>query len=256
MVTDGGVTAALSDPGVGVLFVLGALGGAHCLGMCGPLVSVYADRLDGDRGVTFAELRQHGLFNTGRTVGYATVGAVLGLVGGAVFDAAALSPVGTWTRAGVGLLVGSAIVVAGVGYAVRGGGSHGIDLPYVDAWGSRLVAAVTARVDRLVDGPGILGLGFVHALLPCPILYPAYLYALSTGSAVDGGIALGALGLGTFPTLFAYGAALGSLGIATRRRLHRALGVAFVALGTIPIANALRLLGVSLPHLPLPHPTI
>lgn len=256
MVTDGGVTAVLSDPSVGVLFVLGALGGAHCLGMCGPLVSVYADRLDGDRGVTFTELRQHGLFNVGRTVGYATVGTVLGLVGGAVFDVAALSPVGTWTRAGVGLLVGGAIVVAGVGYAARGGGGHGIDLPYVDAWGRRIVAAVTARVDRLVDGPGIVGLGLVHALLPCPILYPAYLYALSTGSAVDGGIALGALGLGTFPTLFAYGAALGSLGIATRRRLHRALGVVFIALGTIPITNALRLLGVSLPHVPLPQPAL
>lgn len=255
MTAGGGAAAALSDPGVGVLFVLGLLGGAHCLGMCGPLVSVYADRLGGDRGVTFGELGQHGLFNAGRTIGYAAVGGFLGLVGGAVFDAAALSPVGTLTRAGVGLLVGAAIVLAGIGYATNGSATTGIEIPYVGVWAGRVVSVATAQVDRLVGGPGIVGLGFVHALLPCPILYPAYLYALSTGSAVEGSVALGALGLGTFPTLFAYGTALGSLGTATRRRLHRALGVVFVVLGTIPLINALQLLGVSLPQLPLPHPT-
>jgi len=29
---------------LGVFLLVGLLGGAHCLGMCGPLVSTYADR--------------------------------------------------------------------------------------------------------------------------------------------------------------------------------------------------------------------
>ena len=37
---------AAANVEAGVFLVIGALGGAHCLGMCGPLVSVYADRLE------------------------------------------------------------------------------------------------------------------------------------------------------------------------------------------------------------------
>ncbi|WP_255149869.1 sulfite exporter TauE/SafE family protein [Halorarius halobius] len=251
---DAGLGTPLADPGVAVLFLLGVLGGAHCLGMCGPLVSVYADRLGDDRGVTFHELRQHGLFNAGRTIGYAAVGALLGAVGSAVFGVATLAPAGDWLRAGVGLLVGTVIVAVGVGYLLRGAGGGHVSVPLVGGVAGRLVGALTARIDGWVEGPRIAALGTVHALLPCPILYPAYLYAFSTGSAVEGGIALGALGLGTFPTLFAYGAALGSLGAATRARLHRALGAAFVLLGSVPLAKALGLLGYDVPHVPLPMP--
>src|SRR6056297_1221054 len=69
-----------------VFLVVGLLGGAHCLGMCGPLVTVYADRLrereDADGGtVTVRQVRQHLLFNLGRTAGYAAVGALVAAVG-------------------------------------------------------------------------------------------------------------------------------------------------------------------------------
>jgi sulfite exporter TauE/SafE len=50
---------------------------------------------------------------------------------------------------------------------------------------------VAGRVDRYVEGPGIVGLGALHGLLPCPMLYPAYLYAFATGSAVSGFVVLG-----------------------------------------------------------------
>jgi len=35
-------------------------------------------------------------------------------------------------------------------------------------------------------------------------------------------------------------------------RLHRVLGVVFIALGYIPLQHALMLLGVDLPHPPIP----
>jgi sulfite exporter TauE/SafE len=92
--------------------------------------------------------------------------------------------------------------------------------------------------------------------LPCPILYPVYLYALARGSPVAGAVSLALVGLGTFPTLFASGLAVGALdGIAptNRVRLHRVLGVAFLLLGYIPLAHGLMLLGVDLlPHVHIP----
>src|SRR6056297_479048 len=66
---------------LGVFLLVGLLGGAHCLGMCGPLVTTYADRMRADeaggRGrdddLTVRQVRQHALFNLGRTASYATL---------------------------------------------------------------------------------------------------------------------------------------------------------------------------------------
>jgi sulfite exporter TauE/SafE len=88
--------------------------------------------------------------------------------------------------------------------------------------------------------------------LPCPLLYPAYLYAFARGSPVAGVVTLAVLGLGTFPTLFAYGTVVNSVGATNRERLHRALGVAFLLLGLMPIAHSLSLFGIAIPHVEPP----
>lgn len=254
MSTLGGLLAA--HPAVAGFAVVGALGSAHCLGMCGPLVTTYADRMGGDdRGVTWTELRQHGLFNVGRTLSYATIGTLLGALGGTVYEVASFGAFGDLVRATVGILVGIAILVVGANYLLHGRATGALHrLPGVGGAFARVNALLASRVDRLASGPGILALGAVHGLLPCPLLYPAFLYAFSTGSPTQGGLALLALGLGTFPTLFAYGAALGAMGTRTRHRLHRVLGAVFILLASVPLGMGLGLLGIHVPHVPLPMP--
>ena len=252
------------DVGLVAFAAIGLLGGAHCLGMCGPLVTLYADRMapdpgsatDGgtvstgahahdrrDRGPTFGELRQHLLFNLGRTLAYATVGAAMGALGALVYDAAAVAAVAAPVRGVTGVVVGLLVITAGVAN-VRG--DHRGHLPVGGLFG-RLSEALAGRVDRWVRGPRIVALGAVHGLMPCPILYPAFLYALAVGSPVHGALALGLLGVGTVPTLLAYGTVLGTLTPETRGRLHRVLGLLFVLLGYLPLAMGLAQFGVSLP---------
>jgi sulfite exporter TauE/SafE len=249
---------------------IGLLGGAHCIGMCGPLVTVYASRMDADAGrtdggeadatrapraatgreghLTTYEVRQHALFNLGRAASYATIGTLLGALGGAVLVATAtLTDAAEAVRGGVGLLVGAAVILVGVRYLL-GGATGGIHLPGLE----RVTGWLTGHLDRLANGPGIVALGAVHGLLPCPNLYPAYLYAFASGSAVAGGVALGALGLGTIPAVFAYGTLIESVDPVSRRRIHRLLGVAFVALGYVLFAHGLMAVGVHVPHPRLP----
>jgi len=249
-----GAFAPVDDAGLVVFLAIGVLGGAHCLGMCGPLVTLYADRLgaEGRRDhLDWHDVRQHLLFNAGRTASYTLVGGLMGALGAALFDAAAVAAVATDVRAVTGVVVGSVIVCTGAGYLVRGS-VRGRSLPVVGSVFSRVYGALTDRVDEWVGGPRIVALGALHGLMPCPLLYPAFLYALAVGSPLRGALSLAVLGLGTVPTLLAYGTVFQSLDARTRVGLHRALGVCFLALGYLPLARGLALFGVPLPHPPIP----
>jgi sulfite exporter TauE/SafE len=237
---------------VAAFLVLGALGSVHCLGMCGPLVSAYAEGIEarGHDATTWPAIRQHLLFNAGRTVSYTALGVLFGAVGAVAIDAAGLLSATRLVRGVVGVAVGLLVLALGVGY-LAGGATGGrlvgaLGRPF--RAGGRAIEGVVgwlrARAETWTRGPRIVGLGAAHGLLPCPLLYPAFLYALATGSPVRGGVALAALGVGTVPTLFAYGVAFGSLGATRRRQLHRVLGAAFVLLALLPLRMGLRSLGV------------
>jgi sulfite exporter TauE/SafE len=242
-----------------VLFlVIGLLGGAHCIGMCGPLVTIYASKMDparADGGVatdargrqshlTPYEVRQHALFNVGRAASYTLIGTLMGALGSLVFlGVGEVTATAQAVRGVVGVGIGALVMVMG-GYYVLGRISIGLQLPGTH----RVTGWLTTWVERLANGPGIVGLGAVHGLLPCPILYPAYLYAFASGSPVAGGVALAALGIGTIPAVFAYGTIIESVGATHRQRLHRVLGVAFLALGYVLLAHGLMSVGIQIPH--------
>ncbi|QKY18525.1 sulfite exporter TauE/SafE family protein [Halorubrum sp. CBA1229] len=244
-----------------LFLTIGVLGGAHCIGMCGPLVTMYAERMaprgdagtvrsgtPGQRGhLTTYEVRQHALFNLGRTVSYALIGGVFGALGGFVFISAdQITAIADSVRGGVGILIGIFIIVSGVKYLL--GGAAGLGIPGVQ----RVTNWIAVRVDRYVNTPGIVGLGALHGLLPCPILYPAYLFAFATGSAVSGFLALATLGIGTIPAVFAYGTLIESVDAIHRRRLHRLLGIAFILLGYVLLGHGLMAIGITVPTPMLP----
>jgi sulfite exporter TauE/SafE len=243
--------------GLGVFFLIGLFGGAHCLGMCGPLVTMYSERMEsrasrsGRDVLTWHEVRQHALFNVGRTVSYAAIGATMGALGAVFFGASTVASVGDVARGTVGVVIGSVIIVSGVTYMLRG---TVVEIPGTGDIFRRVHGLITSRVEGLVNGFGILGLGAVHGFLPCPMLYPAFLYAFARGSAAEGALSLAVLGAGTFPTLMLYGLTVRSIGPEHRRTLHRVLGVAFVALGLVTLKMGFMSFGVRLPiPLRLPH---
>ncbi|MFC7134440.1 MULTISPECIES: sulfite exporter TauE/SafE family protein [Salinibaculum] len=242
--------------GLPVLALVGLLGGAHCIGMCGPLVATYADRMETGRRqgtLTLRTVRQHGLFNLGRTASYTLIGGLFGLAGEAVFVSVRdVTLVATEVHAVSGVAVGLVVAGVGVSYAT-GGAGQAISLPGVDRLSDVVHAHLLPRVDDWVGDSRIAGLGAIHGLLPCPLLYPAYLYAFVQGSALGGAAALAALGLGTVPAVFLTGTVVDTMDVGGRKRLHRALGVAFVLLGYIPLQHGLAALGVALPAVPLPH---
>ncbi len=242
--------------GLPVLALVGLLGGAHCIGMCGPLVAIYADRMSEsgrDDLLSFREIRQHAVFNLGRTGTYTLLGGVFGLAGQLTFvSLRSVTLVATEVRAVTGIGVGLAVAVVGGSYVI-GNDVRTVPIPGIDRVTTPVRNALLARVDEWVGDYRIAGLGAVHGFLPCPLLYPAYLYAFVQGSALGGAAALAALGLGTVPAVFVTGTVFEGLDVDSRQWLHRGLGVAFVVLGYIPLQHGLAALGVPLPAIPLPH---
>jgi sulfite exporter TauE/SafE len=241
--------------GLPVFFLVGLLGGAHCIGMCGPLVATYADRMEAGRrrpGVlTPGDVRQHALFNLGRTASYAVVGGLFGLAGELLFvSMRRVTLLAAEVRAVTGLTIGLLIVGIGLRHAT---GGWTASLPGTAQLTSAVTSRLLPRIDAWVQDYRILGLGALHCTLPCPLLYPAYLYAFIQGTPLAGAVALGVLGLGTTPSVFLTGTAIGRFDVASRARFNRLLGLAFVVLGYILLQHGLAAVGVDLPALPLPH---
>jgi sulfite exporter TauE/SafE len=253
------VLSTLLSVDVLLFLAIGLLGGAHCIGMCGPLVTIYASNMDRTRAdggtaasargtrnahLTLYEVRQHTLFNLGRALSYTLIGTLMGALGGLLFlSVEEIAAVASVVRGVVGTGIGALVILIG-GYYLAG--KTGVDF-HIPGTG-RITGLMTSWVERLASGPGIVGLGALHGLLPCPILYPAYLYAFASGSPVAGGVALASLGIGTIPAVFIYGTLIESVDAVHRRRLHRVLGVAFVVLGYILFAHGLMSLGYHIPH--------
>jgi hypothetical protein len=254
-----GSTPTTNTVELGLFFLVGLFGTGHCLGMCGPLVTIYADKMsdhgrtDGGTGsvLTVTQVRQHLLFNSGRVVVYTLLGALFGLVGLVTFSSAnATVPLGDEVRAVVGVAVGAGIVVTGASYLTgRAGTTLVRGIPLLDGVFRRVHGVLGARIDRWVGGPRIFGLGFLHGFLPCPLLYPAFLYAFGQADPVKGALSLFVLGVGTFPALFLYGTVFQSVSARRRRLVHRLLGGVFLLLGAHTLFAGLRLLGFDVPHL-------
>ena len=142
-----------------VFLVVGVLAGAHCLGMCGPLVTTYAEGISGQReALTFREIRQHGLFNLGRTASYALIGGLLGALGGLLVDAAAVVAIARSVRGVTGIAIGVVIAYTGpsgfaffppAGYPLRNRIESAASPPWIQAWARSRVYGTIQSSSRI-----------------------------------------------------------------------------------------------------------
>lgn len=240
---------------LGVFALIGLLGGVHCIGMCGPLASLYAQRLErrSDGFGTTVLVRQQLVFNLGRTAGYVLAGFTFGLVGKVFYDVATVSRYGTLVRAVFGVVVGGFIISVGC-YRVMGRMGSVLDRVPGGCLGGLFFGRIHRMASTALDGwvapPRVLMLGVIHSMLPCPLLL--YLYAFARAEPMTSALALAVLGISTTPTMLLYGVATGSLTERLGLMPRRALGIVFLVMGYIPLSHGLTMLGLNVPHVNLP----
>jgi sulfite exporter TauE/SafE len=251
--------AAASSANLLVFPVVGLFASVHCLGMCSSLVSTYANRVAEhsesrrDGTLTLSIVRQHLLFNVGRTAGYAAIGVLFEFRGSTAFTSVdTITPVSDAVRGIPGIFVGLFTLDFGILHTVRR--MHASIRMYpsgISGLFRWMSGHPTNRTDGHMGFPRIVGLGTIHAVLPCPIIYIANFYASTIGDPVRW--ALGVLGPRTVPKLLTYEPLPGTVSEAQRVSLHRALGAAFLQVGYIPLCHGLTRFAFDVPHHKVPY---
>lgn len=220
------------EAGFAAAFLIGLLGGVHCVGMCGGIVGALTVQ---------TPRRQHAwslhlAYNAGRIASYAVAGAIMGMIGGASLMFNQILPIQML------LYVLANLVLISLGLYLAGLGNQ---LARLESLGARLwrrVQPYSARVLPADTAAKAFALGTLWGWLPCGLVYSLLATALLSGGAVSGATVMLAFGLGTLPNLLLAGLAFKRLrDITSNRRLRLAAGVLVAGFGVVGLARVANL---------------
>jgi sulfite exporter TauE/SafE/copper chaperone CopZ len=229
----------------GMLLVIGLFTSLHCIAMCGGIN--LSQTLRGARNEereaesTYFMLLPGILYNFGRLVSYTAVGVLVGALGSVITVS--------------GRFQGAVQIAAGIFMVIMGINMLGL-FPALRRFSPRMPKIFANKTnEQKTSGTlvrrGPLVVGFLNGFMPCGPLQAMQLYALSTGSAIRGGISMFVFCAGTIPLMFALGAVSSALsgvrGQVFSRRVMQAGAVLVAALGLVMFVNGWTLTGFSGP---------
>jgi uncharacterized protein len=179
-------------------------------------------------------LRPHVLFNLGRLIGFAVLGALIGYVGSLLV----LSP------------EFNAIFVIVVAVLMLSIGANLLNLFPKNLFQITPPKWLTRKIHDLQDSkhpvvPFVLGA--LTFFLPCGFTQSVQLYALTTGDPVSAAVIMSIFALGTAPVLFGLGAATSVAHGRTLKRITQVAGILVLVIGLSQLRNGAALLGITAP---------
>ncbi len=218
---------------VWLVFVIGLLASFHCVGMCGGLIVSYSVSRPESTGKNILKgMKPHIFYNLGRLISYTIVGTVLGGIG---------------SFFGLNPSVSGYILIIAAGFMVLMGLSLMTE--------HRLLKAIKLKTPDFIarflfrnrrsdkpKGPFIIGL--LTAFMPCGPLQAMQLFALTTGSAWQGAVAMGVYALGTFPVLLLFGGILSLINRSRVKQMMRFSGVVVIGLALLMLNRGLTNFGL------------
>jgi len=215
-------------------WLVGALGGLHCVAMCGGFLAATAARDAGGAArvpllPAATVLKRELAYHAGRVGTYTLLGAAFGAAGAAAMNAAALVPLQR-----VFYLVANLMLIL-LGLRLAG---QWTQIRLLQSAGAKMFGALAPAIKPLLQRPGLPGrvaLGLVWGLVPCALVYSVLPLALFAGGPMQGAAVMLAFGIGTTPNLFAMGVLLrrsrGWIDARAFRATAAAMLVAFGLLG-------------------------
>ncbi len=186
------------ETGYLAVFLIGLLGGTHCVSMCGGIVGALSVQVH-PAGASRRQWPIHLSYNLGRITTYTVLGGLLGAIGsvGMLYDG--MLPVQ------MTLYVLANLMLVALGLYLTGFTRL---LAPIERAGHHLWRRIQPATRRFLPARAVkqaLPLGLLWGFLPCGLVYSVLATALVTGSATRGAGLMLAFGLGTLPNLMLAG---------------------------------------------------
>jgi len=204
-------------------FIIGLLGGVHCVGMCGGIMSALTLGVrplgiqGNDKTSSYANLFPYLLsYNLARITSYSIAGLIFGGLGAWLTDLVLFNQAQLILKIFAGLF----LIALGLYLANWWGG-----LRYVEQLGGgvwRHIQPMAKKFIPITNIPQAFAAGFFWGWLPCGLVYSVLIWSLSSGSAIKGGLLMLSFGLGTLPTLMIVGLFAASIKQFIQRQAVRA----------------------------------
>ncbi|MEG0013587.1 MAG: sulfite exporter TauE/SafE family protein [Cellulosilyticaceae bacterium] len=207
-----------------MLFIIGITTSFHCVSMCG--------------GLALSQIVNEGnpvkksiMYNAGRVISYTLLGGIVGAIGQGITlenEFFAIVPI----------ILGALMVTMGLR-----------NVGIISLFESKVMKRFNLTLARLRgkvshdQGPFVLGL--VNGLMPCGPLQLMQIYALGTGSFMQGALAMFAFSLGTVPLMLGLGIFMNKLSISARSLVFKMGGFLVIILGISMMMNGLSTIGLA-----------
>lgn len=215
------------DVSYAAAFIVGLLGGVHCVGMCGGFVGALtfglSEAVRGSLGRTLPFLLA---YNSARILSYTVAGTAMGGMGALAAHLLVVN------QAQLVLQVVAGLFMVALGLYLGGWWFGLVQLERVGGMVWKRLEPLGKRLLPVQSTSQAFVLGLVWGWLPCGLVYSVLIWAISAGSAIEGGLLLLSFGLGTLPNLLAMGAMAGKLaGFIRKRRVKSLSGLLVIAFG-------------------------
>ena len=222
----------MPETGYLAVFLIGLLGGTHCVSMCGGIVGALTVQVQTPSGRN-RQWPIHLAYNLGRITTYTAIGAGLGALGsvGMLYDGVLPVQISLYVIANL-MLVALGLYLTGFTRL----------LAPVERLGHHLWRRIQPFSRRFLPARSVkqaLPLGLLWGFLPCGLVYSVLATALVTGSASRGGMLMLAFGLGTLPNLMLAGMLFKRFRDITRNgRVRFASGLLVLGFGVFGLFHA------------------
>lgn len=208
-----------------VLFMIGLFTSLHCVGMCGGIM--LSQSIGNEAKGKFKSFLPSLHYNMGRVLGYTVLGGIVGGIGSVL-------TVSIGFMSGVAIFAGIFMIVMGLNMA-----GFTIFRKYLK------IPLPTHSLHKKVKAPFLVGL--LNGLMPCGPLQTMQLYALGTGSALQGASSMLVFALGTLPLMLSFGTLTSLFSKDSTKRIMKLSGVLVIVLGVIMTNRGLAIAGLNLP---------
>jgi sulfite exporter TauE/SafE len=228
----------MPDSGFFAVFLIGLLGGVHCAGMCGGIVSALTLQMPVRSEGQAPSWTLHLAYNLGRIGSYSIAGAVMGAIGSFGLLLNNALPVQ------MTLYIAANLMMVALGLYLTGMTQTLAFTERAGQWLWRRVQPVTKRFLPVRGIGQAFPLGMLWGWLPCGLVYSVLAMTLLTGSATRGALTMLAFGLGTLPNLMLAGLLLARFrNIVQGRALRLGSGILVLLFGVWGLINATTLGG-------------